>query len=727
MPKPVSKRLTDPDTSKPQRALVRVALAGNPNSGKTTLFNGLTGARQKVANYPGVTVDIKKGYFDRREVLYEIIDLPGTYSLTSFSPEEVITRNELFSGHPDVTVVVVDSANLERNLYLLVQIMELGANPVLCLNMCDEAHRAGQRMNVRQMEKLLGFPVVETVAHKEEGIDRLKICITRAASRSKTPTPRLVLGERLDRILERLEDLVDPADFTSEPPPFRWLLIKLLENDEQITRWVQRHLNASERLLSAVNREQDRIQTETEMDPVMFVAHRRYGFISGLVREVRISMPRLDARILSDRIDELVCHPLVGFPLFLALIYAVFWTTFAVGEYPMGWIESAFDTLGRFIAYRWPEDALVWMRSLLLDGVIAGVGGVIVFLPNILLLFFGLAILEDTGYMARAAFLMDNILHRVGLHGKSFIPMITGFGCSIPGIMATRTLENRRDRLTTMLVLPLMSCGARLPIYMLLIPAFFPEKYRSFMLWLIYFIGIALAAGLAKLLRSTLLAGQDAPFVMELPPYRLPTLKAVALKMWDRSWIYLRKAGTLILGVSVILWFLSSFPEKKHYDVDRPENSISATLAAEEIEQVRAAEALRYSVAGRIGALMEPVLKPMGFDWRIGTALIGTFAAKEVFVSQMGIVFSLGETDEESKPLRQKLRRSYSPLTAFSLLLFLLIATPCIATVAVTRMESGRWRWALIQFGGLTVLAYILSSAVYQIGSLLGIGVQAGL
>jgi ferrous iron transport protein B len=481
--------------------------------------------------------------------------------------------------------------------------------------------------------------------------------------------------------------------------------------------WVRGHCREHEILLEAVSREQDRFLAETEQDSPLFVANRRYGFISGLLREVRTLAPRVDIRYVSDRIDEVLCHHLVGFPIFLAVIYGVFWMTFTLGEFPMDWIDRGCDQLSTLIVDQWPARSLPWLRSLLLDGVIAGVGGVLVFLPNILLLFFGLAFLEDTGYMARVAFLMDNVLHRFGLHGKSFIPMLTGFGCSIPGIMATRILENERDRLTTMLVLPLMSCGARLPIYMLLIPAFFPPEYRTAMLWLIYLIGIALAAGLAKLLRVTLLAGEDAPFVMELPPYRMPTVKAVAIKMWDRSWMYVRKAGTVILGISVLLWVLSSYPKKTDFEVDHRVEA-GAALTPSQIQDLRRGEALSYSVAGRIGRFIEPVLAPMGFDWRIGTALIGAFAAKEVFVAQMGIVFSLGETTEESQSLRSQLRASYTPLTAFCLLLFLLVATPCMATVAVMRQESGRWRWALLQFGGLTLLGYLLATLVYQVGSL---------
>jgi len=377
----------------------------------------------------------------------------------------------------------------------------------------------------------------------------------------------------------------------------------------------------------------------------------------------------------------------------------------------MDWLEGLFGWLGGAVAGLWPEGSDSVLKSLLVDGIIGGVGGVMVFLPNIILLFLAIAILEDSGYMARAAFMMDRLMHKIGLHGKSFIPMLTGFGCSVPAIMATRTLENQRDRLTTMLVVPLMSCGARLPIYALIIPAFFPEAWRAPMLWLIYVIGIVLAVLCAKLLRATLFKGESVPFVMELPPYRMPTLKGLAIHMGERAGLYLKKAGTLILAVSVILWALTSFPKLQN---DDPHASPGERQAAE----------LSHTVAGRIGHAMEPFIKPLGFDWRIGTAMIGAFAAKEVFVAQLGIVYSVGEADEESDSLRDKLRANYSPLVGFCIMLFMLISAPCMATIAVTKRESNSWKWALFQLGGLTVMAYVLTLLVFQIGRLLGIGVQ---
>jgi ferrous iron transport protein B len=694
----------------------RIVLVGNPNSGKTSIFNALTGSRQNVGNYPGVTVEKKEGHYKLDGVDFTVLDLPGTYSLTCYSPEERITRKEIMNPPPDVTVVVVDSTNLERNLYLLVQVMEMGANSVLCLNMSDEARKAGQRLNVDQMERLLGFPVVETIGHKRIGIDALREAIARAADERADPSGRLVLGDRLERSIALLEPIVSRARWRSLFKPYpRYVAVKLLEGDLEAIAWIQDNCDDHEVVLKAAQDEAENLANDSGMHPGLYIADARYGFAAGLLRETRLNVMRGDARVISDKLDSVLCHKTLGLPFFFLAMYVIFWLTFSVGSYPMGWLEAGFEALGEGVNSLWPPGSGSAIRSLLVDGVIGGVGGVIVFLPNIMLLFLGLAFLEDTGYMARAAFLMDNLLHRFGLHGKSFIPMITGFGCTVPGIMATRTLENERDRLTTMLILPLMSCGARLPIYMLLIPAFFPDRMRAPMLWLIYLIGIVLAAGLARLLRSTILSGEDTPFVMELPPYRLPTLKAVLEKMWERGWVYVRKAGTIILTISILLWALSSFPAKESYDVD-DRVTAGADLSDEEIEAARLSEDLRHSITGRIGTTIEPLLSPMGFDWRIGTALLGSFAAKEVFVSQMGIIMSLGETTESSTSLQDRLRGSYSSLQAFCLMLFLLIATPCMATVAVTRRESGRWKWAILQFGGLTLLAYALTVIVYQVG-----------
>ncbi|MBI5546702.1 MAG: ferrous iron transport protein B, partial [Deltaproteobacteria bacterium] len=600
---------------------LRIALAGNPNCGKTTIFNALTGSRQPVANYPGVTVERRAGSFSLEDRRVELVDLPGTYSLSSYTPEERVAQDELGLGF-DVVVVVTDSTGLKRNLVLLAQLMQAGVNPVLCLNMADEARAAGQVLDVPMMERLLGIPVVETVGHRGAGIEGLKAAISRAAARPVT-RHRLVLGERLEAALGAVRAKV-PEGLAGKMSA-DWVAARLVVGDADVVARAEASQDGRAALAEAV-RERARILADAGQDAALYVTERYFGFVDGLLREVVRTPQRANARILSDRIDSVVVHPALGLPIFALVMYAIFWLTFAVGELPMGWIEAGFAWLGGAISSLWPQGSDSPLRSLIVDGIIGGVGGVIVFLPNILLLFLGLAFLEDTGYLARAAFLTDRAMHRFGLHGKSFIPLMTGFGCSVPGILATRTLENERDRLTTMLVLPLMSCGARLPIWMLLVPAFFPAAWRAPVLWLIYASGIGLALVLALLLRRTVLKGEDAPFVMELPPYRLPTLRGAALKMVERAGLYLRKAGTIILGVSILLWAATSYPKAQSYRVDAAVAAGELVVSGEgasprgaakvitpaELENRRAAENLEASVAGRIGHALEPAFRPLG-------------------------------------------------------------------------------------------------------------------
>ena len=742
---------------------LKVALAGNPNSGKTSLFNVLTGSRQHVGNYAGVTVERRLGRFKHDGQRFEVEDLPGTYSLGSYSPEERIAQDALtrMSTRAHVVVVVVDSTALRRSLVILAQVMQADANPVLCLNMADEAHAAGQQLDLDLLRSLLGFPVVETVGSRGLGVQQLKEAIHRAALAPVVGSDRLVLGQQLDDALEQVR-----RSMARDPDvPASWAATRLLIQDTEHEARARQQGALGARALEVAAQQRARLEADTGMDAALFVTHRFHGFVDGLLREALTRAPRADARALSDRIDAIVVNRVLGIPIFLAVMYGIFWLTFTVGEIPMGWIQAGFVLLAEQISALWPAGSSSALRSLLVDGIIGGVGGVVVFLPNIVLLFLGLALLEDTGYMARAAFIMDRLMHVFGLHGRSFIPMVTGFGCSIPGIMATRTMENERDRLATMLVLPLMSCGARLPIWMLIIPAFFAPPWRAPMLWMIYTVGIGLALVLALVLRSTLLRGEEAPFVMELPPYRLPTARAVMTKMTERSWIYLRKAGTVILALSILMWFATAYPKAGAYRVDarvasgqvrvverapgeqtgahgkvrlaavarstsstdRPvRTDASPPNPSGDVEQItsaqlrkrRAAEDLEASAAGRVGRALEPVMRPLGFDWKITTAMIGAFAAKEVFVAQMGIVHSLGEVGQESTDLRQVLRRDYTPLTGVSLMLFLLIATPCMATLAVTRRESGSWKWALLQLSGLTAVAYLVSLVFYQVGRL---------
>jgi len=683
-----------------------VALAGNPNSGKTTLFNALTGTRQHVGNYPGVTVEKKEGRFRRAGREVQVVDLPGTYSLTAYTLEEVIARNVVIHEKPDLVVDVVDSSNLERNLYLATQFMELGVPLVLAFNMSDLAEARGQAIDTDLLSRLLGVTIVRTVGHKGKGMEALKDAIVEVGAAASPPTPtRVTYGEEIER------ELVPVADRLAEDPDLartfdpRWLAVKLLEGDEEIKRLVSESVGEDTFVLRMVEAARQRLERDFGDASEILLADRRYGFISGACQEaVRTTVESRHS--WSDRIDTVLTHRVLGLPIFLGLMYLVFKATFTLGEPPMGWIEAGFGWLGEAVASLWPAGSESTLKSLLVDGVIGGVGGVLVFLPNILLLFLAIAILEDSGYMARAAFIMDRLMHRIGLHGKSFIPMLIGFGCTVPAILATRTLESRRDRLTTMLVLPLMSCGARLPIYMLFIPAFFAPAWRTPVLWGLYLVGIVLAVVLAKVLRSTFFRGEAAPFVMELPPYRMPTVRGTLVHMWERGWMFLRKAGTVIVAISVLLWVLTSYPKP-------PDERLQGMDPDQQ-----ASAALSYSVAGRIGHALEPAMRPVGFDWKTTTALVGAFAAKEVFVAQLGIVHSLGEADEESESLRTVLQREYTPLQAFAIMLFCLISVPCMVTVATTWKESGSWKWAALQVVGLTALAWVVTAAVYQVGLL---------
>ena len=698
----------------PQMNKIVVALAGNPNSGKTSIFNMLTGARQHVANYPGVTVEKKQGLCRHGEYEITVVDLPGTYSLTAYSTEELVARNFIIEDRPDVVVDVIDASNIERNLYLATQLIEMNAPLVLAFNMSDIAEQRGLRFDIEQLSTLLGAPIVQTVGSKAKGKTELLDAVVRTATQKKERHPFMVhYGDEIEEELEKIQRILnekEPAPAQKYGP--RWLALKLIEQDTDLAEKVR-----SGEVVGAVKASIEHLRRIFKEEPEIIIADRRYGFISGACQET-IKSTVESRHSASDMIDAVVINRILGLPIFLILMYVVFFLTFKIGKYPMGWLELFFGWAGGAIAGFWPPGSESWVKSLLVDGVIGGVGGVIVFLPNILLLFCAIALLEDSGYMARAAFIMDRIMHRIGLHGKSFIPMLIGFGCSVPAIMATRILENRRNRLTTIMVIPLFSCGARLTIYMLIIPAFFSDRVllnagiftirmQALMLWLIYLIGIVLAVICAKVLRLTLFKGETTPFVMELPPYRMPTLKSILIHIWQRGWMYLRKAGTIILGISVILWVAMSYPKVP-----------AASLAGLDRQQARQAQ-LRYSVVGRLGQAIEPVLKPIGFDWKIGTALIGATAAKEVFVSQLGIVYAVQSADEGSQHLREHLQADYTPLTGFCIMLFCLIASPCVATVAMTRQETNSWAWALFQYLALTVLAYLITFIVFQIGSLI--------
>jgi len=694
-----------------------VALAGNPNSGKTCIFNMLTGAHQHVGNYPGVTVEKKEGLCRHGDYEMTLVDLPGTYSLTAYSVEELVARNFIMDERPDVVVDVIDSSNIERNLYLATQLIEMNVPLVLAFNMSDIAEQRGLRFDIDQLSRLLEAPIVHTVGNKAKGKDELLDAVREIIEHHRDRHPHIVhYGDEIEEELGKIGPIVaENEPKLAEKYGPRWLAVKLIEQDTDITAKIQ-----SQDVLNAAKASAEHLRKIFSDEPEIVIADRRYGFISGACQET-IKSTVESRHSASDMIDAVVTNRILGLPIFLLLMYIVFFLTFKIGEYPMGWIEWFFGWAGAAIAGFWPAGSDSAIRSLLVDGVIGGVGGVIVFLPNILLLFAAIALLEDSGYMARAAFIMDRIMHKIGLHGKSFIPMLIGFGCSIPAIMATRILENKRNRFTTIMVIPLMSCGARLTIYMLIIPAFFADKVlvraglftirtQALMLWMIYLIGIVLAVVCAKVLRLTLFKGETTPFVMELPPYRMPTGKSICIHMWHRGWMYLRKAGTIILGISIILWVAMSYP--------KPPAESLRDLDAEQRQQA----ALKYSLVGRVGSAMEPAIKPLGFDWKIGAALVGATAAKEVFVSQLGIVYAVGDVEKGSHNLRRQLQANYSALQGFCIMLFCLISAPCVAAIAITKQETNSWGWALFQFFGLTALAYVITLAVFQIGSLIAGG-----
>jgi ferrous iron transport protein B len=682
---------------------INVALAGNPNSGKTTVFNMLTGARQHVGNYPGVTVEKKEGLFRYKDYEIAVVDLPGTYSLTAYSTEELVARNFIIDEQPDVVVDIIDASSIERNLYLATQLIEMNAPLVLAFNMSDIAEQRGLVFDNEQLSRLLETPIVSTIGNKKVGKQELLDAIIQTVEQPRPQrTHKISYGEEIEKELRKIETIISEKEYElANRFGARWLAIKLLEQDDEIIAKIQ-----NKEALDIVNASKEHLKGIFRDEPEVVMADRRYGFISGACQETIRSTVE-SRHSYSDTIDAIVTNRILGLPIFLILMYLTFFLTFKIGEYPMGWLEMFFEWAGKSIASFWPVGSESWIKSLLVDGVISGVGGVLVFLPNILLLFAAIALLEDTGYMARAAFIMDRLMHKIGLHGKSFIPMLIGFGCSVPAIMATRILENRRSRLTTIMVIPLMSCGAKLTIYMLIIPAFFPAGWHGPIMWFIYLIGIIIAIICIKILRLTVFSGETEPFVMELPPYRMPTFRSICIHMWQRGWMYLKKAGTIILAISILLWIASSYP--------KVESQSLKGLNAEQIRQVR----LEHSVIGRLGQAIEPAIKPLGFDWKIGTALIGATAAKEVFVSQLAIVYAVGSTDKGDITLRDKLQAHYTPLTGFCIMLFCLIYAPCVATVAMTKQETNSWRWALFQFFGLTVLAYVITLLIYQFGSII--------
>ncbi|MFH1136325.1 MAG: ferrous iron transport protein B [Pseudomonadota bacterium] len=706
---------------------IYIALAGNPNAGKTSLFNAITGARQHVGNYPGVTVEKKEGTVKINGRSASVVDLPGSYSLTAYSQEEVVVREYLLEQKPDVVIDVVDASNLERNLYLAVQLLELGAPVIIALNMVDLAEKRGIKIDVPRLSELLGVPVVETVARASKGVDRL-LETALAAALEKRPVQPLAIsyGPDIDQAMAEIVKSIAGQANALSPLPAAWAALKCLEGDAAVLKKIEGVPGLAPQVLAVIEKVRRHIKKAHDSEPEGVIAEHRYGRIAAITREAvtRRNEMRLE---LSDKIDQVLTNSFIG-PLFLfAVLYGVYQFVFWASETPVGWVESFFGWLGGAAQAALPEGLF---QSLLISGVIDGVGGVLGFAPLIMFMFFAVALLEDTGYMARVAYLLDRALRMFGLHGNSVVALIVGGGisggCAVPGVMAARTLNDPKARLATILTVPLMNCGAKLPVFALLIAAFFADRQAD-MMFALTLISWGLALAAARVLRWTVLRGASAPFVMELPPYRLPTLKGLLIHMWERTWLYIKKAGTVILGVSILIWASMTFPGLPKDRAASWDAKIEAAATEDgrtAVEQEKSEAELEYSLAGRVGRGLSVVTAPLGFDWRTNVALVGGFAAKEVIVSTLGTAYSLGEVDpEEVEGLSDRLRKNpdWSPLAAFALMIFVMVYAPCFVTVVVMAREAG-WRWALFSVVYTTGLAYVLALGVFQGGRLLGLG-----
>ncbi|MCK5707490.1 MAG: ferrous iron transport protein B [Candidatus Aureabacteria bacterium] len=686
-----------------------IALAGNPNCGKSTIFNNLTGSRQHVGNYPGVTVEKKEGGVVYKDYNLTIVDLPGTYSLSAYSEDEVVARDYIVKEKPDVVVHILDSSNLERNLYLYTQLAEFDVPIVLAMNMSDIAEKKGHSIDYNELSRLLGKPIVKTVGSKNKGTeDLLETVLKLYDGRIKIEKIKIDYGEEIEQELKNIIKLLSKSKKSLNQYPVKWIAIKLLENDSLAIDVIKK-LSNEEEILDQIEKSRHHLKLHFEDDPEVMIADRRYGFISGAcTQSVRITVE--ERHDLSDQIDKIILNRFLGLPIFAAVMYGIFKFTFTFSGPVVGWFESLFEWMGGVVASIFSEGLV---QSFLVDGIIGGVGGVLGFFPLVLFMFFAIAFFEDSGYMARAAFVMDKIMSKFGLHGKSFLPMmISTNGCAVPGIMATRTLDSKKDRLITMMVTPFMICGAKLPIFALFIGAFFPSDQGANMMFLMYVLSLLLAFGSAWILKQFVFKGEIAHFVMELPPYRIPTLKGLLLKMWERGWLYIKKAGTVILLISIIVWAGFTFPQ-----MDVKDGISEESVASMQMEQ---------SFAGRIGKLIEPAVKPLGLDWRSGVALIAGVVAKEVVVSTFGTMYRLGEIDpEEADTLQEALIKdtSWSPLKALSFLMFCLIYMPCFVAMAVFYRESGSsWKWTCFLVFWTTIMAWSASFLVYQVGTLLGFG-----
>jgi ferrous iron transport protein B len=716
---------------------MHVALVGNPNSGKTTLFNHATGKHERVGNYGGVTVDIKTAKLHRDDHTIYITDLPGTYSLSEYSPEELYVRKHISEEMPDVVINVIDASNLERNLYLTTQLIDMDIKVVIALNMYDELELKGDRFDYKLLGEMIGIPIVPCTASKGRGIDELiqKVIEVYSDKEQSVRHVHINYGTEINQSLEKLTSLIEKNQPLSDRFHSLYLAVKLLENDSETLQTVSQ-LPDTSAITEVTRKEIIRLGKAYNENIETVLTDAKYAFIKGALKETCFTAPGKKKKA-GHSADSILTHKWLGFPVFLFFMWAMFQATFTLGSYPMDWIDTGLGWLSDSIGSTMPAGTL---RDLISDGLIGGVGGVIVFLPNILILFFCISLMEDTGYMARTAFIMDKLMHKIGLHGKSFIPMLMGFGCNVPAIMATRTLENRKDRLLTMLIIPFMSCSARLPVYVLLISAFFPAR-QGMVLLSVYLIGILLAVAMALLFKKVFFQKVTVPFVMELPPYRMPTLRNTSIHMWSKSVQYLTKMGTIILFASVLIWALGYFPRNvnnsHNYDKNilMVQNDKSVSDAAKELKinellLAQESERMENSYIGRIGHFITPVIEPLGYDWKIGVSIITGLAAKEILVGSMGVLYQSDmEADETSVGLQTRLQQQvhttgsragekvFTPLIAFSLMLFVLVYFPCIAVIAAVKREAN-WRWAAFTMVYTTALAWLVAFATYQIGIL---------
>lgn len=657
---------------------IDMVFVGNPNCGKTSLFNIAGKTHERVGNYSGVTVDAKKSEIDFEGYHLTIIDLPGTYSLSAYSPEELYVRKYIIEQHPDVIINVVDASNIERNLYLTTQLIDMDVPMIMALNMYDELRKSGNKLDTEQLGRLLGVPVVPTVGRSGEGVNELLHNIIEIYE-GKQQTMRHIHvnhGPLLESMIERVEEPIRKNPEPHQNYSGRFLSIKLLENDHQVESIIKGLDNAKE-IFEVRNQCQNEIQLEMGEDTESVITDAKYGFVQGALRECYEKHSKAQNRLLTKRIDAVVTNRWVGHILFFGIIYLMFYCTFTLGQYPMDWIDDAIKWIGTSISSCMPDGML---KDLIVDGIIAGVGGVIIFLPNILILYAFISWMEDSGYMARVAFIMDKIMHKMGLHGKSFIPMIMGFGCNIPAILATRTIEDRKSRLITMLIIPLMSCSARLPVYIIIIGAFFPE-HASLILFCLYLLGIVLSVRMAKLFSRFIVKGESSPFVMELPPYRLPSAKSVFRHTWDKGKQYLKKMGTTILAASIIVWALSYFPHT---------------------EGITHEQQLEQSYIGTIGKAIAPAISTCGLGWKEGVSIITGIGAKEIVASTMGVLNTVN---------------GMTALSALAFIVFILLYMPCIPSCIAIRHESGKWKWTVFTATYTTVLAWLCATLVFQIGS----------